>query len=178
MEDSYKITEFTTVEDNAYFDKDKYLEVDKVSYEDLKKLSLENTLYYPKDGTKFDISKVILDKEDPLQLYKYASKMKATDSFKKNFNTLDYFVFLKYFCLSMELSDKGFFMHLNNVETILEGVKEKEPKLLEKAEELAFTIKSIETKMESYDDYKNTIKGITASSTEDKVDDFVVNFLK
>jgi len=175
--DVYKLTGFDEKEDHVFFEKRKYLEVDKDSYETIKKLSISNTLYYPKDCEEFKLEKVIAQKEDPLQLYKYSAKMKVESSFKRKFKELDKYLFLKYFCLSMELSDKGFFMHLNNAEETIATIKEKETILLSKAEELHSVIKEIETKMSSYDEFQKTSKSINAASSSEDVDDLTEKFI-
>lgn len=178
LEDNFRVTGFDTKKDNEIFDASKYLEVDEDSFYKLKEISKENSISYPKDNSSFDMSKIIVTKEDSLQLHKYSSKMKAISSFKEKFSEMDTFLFLKYFCLSIELSDKGYFIHKNNMSTILEKIKlENNESLLQKATDLCEIIDEIESKMTTYTNLTDTLKKINSSSKVERIDGLLEDYL-
>ena len=174
LEDNFKITGFQTIKDNDYFNKEIFLEVDKKSFETLKEKFKNNSITYPKDSEKFDMSKVVFTEEDPLHLYKYESKMKVISKYKENFTNLDSFLFLKYFALSAELLDKNISMYIGNIDRIVEDVTKREDnKLLAKVLDLREVILEIEIKMKSYDDLRLTLKNIKNANSVDKIDQII-----
>jgi len=176
--DNLKITGFDTKDKDDKYDKERYLEVDAESFEKMKELSLGNTLFYPKKESVFSMDKVILEEEDSMLLYQYTATIKAISFFNKNFGELDTYLFLKYSTLSMELSDKNFYMHSDNIEEILEALNKKgNEKLIEKGKELSEVIKEIDTKMKGYDNLQDTLRNIRSSSDKDKVDSLLQSFL-
>lgn len=179
LEDTYRITGFDTKKDNEVFDESRYVEVDADSFTKLIELSKSNTITYPKGLKDFDMSKIVLNEEDPLQIYKYSCRVKAMTSFKEKLAELDMFLFLKYFTLSMELSDKGYFMHKGNVESILDRLKtEQKDQLLLKAESLADVIKDIELNVCKYDSLVSTLKKINSSSKKDEITEILEDYLR
>jgi len=171
-----KITELLEVGDDFFTGENRYLQVDQDSYNKLKEQDQSNELYYPKGEDSFSMDKVISEKMDPLFYTKYKIKNAIANSFKSEFSNLDLFNFLKFVGLSSELSDKGHYLYLENLEEKLEEIgKLNNQKLLEKAQDLADIIKTIEPKMSGFNKIMKLKKDIDKCSTEDQISEIINN---
>jgi len=174
---NWKITELMEVEDAFYVDATRYLRVEKENFEKLKDLSKSNELYYPKSEEAFSIEKIVVEEMDPLFLTKYKIKNTLTASFKQSFSNGDLFSFLKFVSLSSELSDKGHYLHIGNLDQKIEEIgKLNNHKLLEKAEDLSAIIKEIEPHISSFDKLLRIKKDIDKCSNKEQIKELIAKY--
>jgi len=169
-----KITELLEVRDDFFVGKNRYILLDKTSYIKLKELDCENELFYPKGEEVFSMDKVVSEKVDPLFHTKYKIKNAIANSFKNEFSNLDLFSFLRFVGLSAELSDKGHYLYIDNLDEKLEEIASLNNKnLLEKAQSLAEVIRDIEPKMSGFTTLIKLKKDIDKCSTEDQIKEVI-----
>jgi len=169
-----KFTELLEVSDDFFIGENRYIQVDKGSYDKLKELDHDNELFYPKEEEGFSMDKVIYEKMDPLFYTKYKIKNAIANSFKTEFSNLDLFNFLKFVGLSSELSDKGHYLYIDNLDEKIEEISKLDNQnLLEKAQDLAEIIRIIEPRMSGFDSLVKLKKEIDKCSTEDQIKEVI-----